>query len=89
MAELALGYAGDPVLVFCASRQQTQSAAQLLADLLPTCAGCATVSDEVQQKRQALATQLQDAMGGFSNTALEKLMLAGPFQLGCSACCDA
>lgn len=69
------------MLVFCASRQQTQSAAQLLADLLPTCAGCATVSEEAQHKRQALVTQMQDAMGGFSNTALEKLMLAGRFQL--------
>lgn len=68
---------GDPVLVFCAYRSQTQSCAQLLAELLPTRAGCDTDIEEMQQKRQALVHQMQDAMGGFSNKMLETLMMAG------------
>lgn len=69
--------ADDPVLVFCASRQQTQSCAELLAELLPSQPGCGSVSGAVGQARNALVLQMQDSMGGFSNPALEKLMLAG------------
>ena len=65
------------MLVFCASRKQCQSCAELLAELLPLEASCAAVGAAAQEARQALVLQMQDAMGGFSNVALEKLMLAG------------
>ena len=65
------------MLVFCASRKQCQSCAELLAELLPLDAACAAVGAAAQEARQALVLQMQDAMGGFSNVALEKLMLAG------------
>ena len=70
-------FADDPLLVFCASRQQTQSCAELLAELLPCQPGCKAVPENVHQARQALVGQMQVSMGGFSNPALEKLMLAG------------
>ena len=70
---------GEPVLVFCASRKQTQSCAELVAELLPSQCGCGAVSETAKQARSALVMQMQDAMGGFSNTALEKLMLAGNY----------
>lgn len=70
-------FAGDPVLVFCASRKQTQSCAELLAELLANHPGCEAASEAAQEARRALVTQMQEAMGGFSNSALEKLMLAG------------
>ena len=73
----ACWYAGEPVLVFCASRKQTQSCAELLAELLPGPLGCAAVAEAAQEVRRALVVKMQDAMGGFSNAALEKLMLAG------------
>ena len=69
--------AGEPVLVFCASRKQTQSCAELLAELLPSQPGCQAVAAAAQEARKALVVNMQDAMGGFSNVALEKLMLAG------------
>lgn len=78
---------GDPVLVFCSSRKHCQSCAQLLADLLPMRVGCASVSGEAQDKRKALVTQMQIAMAGFSNTALEKMMLAGMSECCCSCFC--
>ena len=65
------------MLVFCASRKQTQSCAELVAELLPSQPGCEAVSEAAKQARSTLVVQMQDAMGGFSNTALEKLMLAG------------
>ena len=65
------------MLVFCASRKQTQSCAELLAELLPNQPGCEAVSEAAQEARGALVLQMQEAMGGFSNTALEKLMLSG------------
>ena len=69
------------MLVFCASRKQTQSCAELLAELLPSQLGCEAASEAAQaaaqEARKALVVQMQDAMGGFSNSALEKLMLAG------------
>jgi len=65
------------VLVFCASRKQTQSCAELLSELLPSQPGCEAVAEAAQEARKALVVNMQDAMGGFSNTALEKLMLAG------------
>ncbi|KAL0029501.1 hypothetical protein WJX77_012503 [Trebouxia sp. C0004] len=67
----------EPVLVFCASRKQTQSCAELLSELLPSHLGCEAVAEAAQEARKALVVDMQDAMGGFSNTALEKLMLAG------------
>lgn len=69
--------ADDPVLVFCASRQQTQSCAELLAELLPSQLGSETIPEAVHQARLAVVQQMQDSMGGFSNPTLEKLMLAG------------
>ncbi|DBA82486.1 TPA: hypothetical protein ACH3X2_000714 [Trebouxia sp. C0005] len=67
----------EPVLVFCASRKQTQSCAELLSELLPSHPGCEAVAEAAQEARKALVMDMQDAMGGFSNAALEKLMLAG------------
>lgn len=73
--------AGEPVLAFCASRKQTQSCAELLAELLRGQLSHEPASEAAQaasqEARKALVMQMQDAMGGFSNTALEKLMLAG------------
>lgn len=65
------------MLVFCASRKQTQSCAELLAELLVNQPGCEAASEAAQEARCALVAQMQEAMGGFSNSALEKLMLAG------------
>ena len=65
------------MLVFCASRKQTQSCAELLSELLPSHPGCEAVAEAAQEARKALVVAMQDAMGGFSNAALEKLMLAG------------
>ena len=71
------------MLVFCASRKQTQSCAELLAELLPHHPGCEAASEAAQEARQALVTQMQESMGGFSNSALEKLMLAGVLHVTC------
>ena len=65
------------MLVFCSSRKHCQSCAQLLADLLPMRVGCASEYEDVQEKRKGLVTQMQIAMAGFSNTVLEKMVLAG------------
>ena len=69
------------MLVFCASRKQTQSCAELLAELLPSHPGCEAASEAALEARRALVVQMQDSMGGFSNSALEKLMLAGNLYL--------
>ncbi|BDA50034.1 DNA polymerase theta [Coccomyxa sp. Obi] len=69
-----VGEAGS-VLVFCASRKQCQSCAELIADLLP--GHVPPVSEEVRQAREDLAEGMRGAMGGFADAALERLMRAG------------
>ena len=64
------------MLVFCASRKQTQKCAELLADLLPSQPGC-TASAASLERRQDLVAHMHAAMGGFTNSTLDKLLLAG------------
>ena len=69
--------AGDPVLIFCASRKSCHSCAALIADLLPHHLPETKVPPAVATRRTALIQELQEAQGGFVNSEMEGLMCAG------------
>ena len=69
--------AGDPVLIFCASRKSCHSCAALIADLLPDHLTETKVPPAVATRRTALIQELQDAQGGFGSPEMERLMRAG------------
>ena len=69
--------AGDPVLIFCASRKSCHSCAALIADLLPDHLPETDVPPAVATRRTALIQELQDAQGGFGSPEMERLMRAG------------
>ncbi|KAK9789408.1 hypothetical protein WJX73_009184 [Symbiochloris irregularis] len=71
----------EPVLVFCASRKQCQSCAQLAADQLPQLlsdSGQGTgESQEDVNARRVLVAEMQEAMAGFCSPGMEALLAAG------------
>lgn len=69
--------AGDPVLVFCASRKSCHSCAAMIADLLPDHLPETKVPPAVATRRTALIQELRDAQGGFGSPEMERLMHAG------------
>ena len=67
---------GSPVLVFCASRKTTQTCALALHARLQE-AGSSKVLQEKQSEREVLVTEMRDAMAGFANLELERVMQSG------------
>ncbi len=66
----------SPVLVFCASRKATQTCALALHARLQEGAS-SKVLQQKQQERETLVADMRDAMAGFANLELEKVMQSG------------
>ncbi|KAK9835774.1 hypothetical protein WJX74_007629 [Apatococcus lobatus] len=78
LACLVLEAAEDksPVLVFCASRKSTQTCALALHAKLQAFASTTILSDR-KAEREALITEMREAMAGFANLELEQVMQSG------------